>query len=80
VHLENVPPGYGLVVVSELTPVPDVVASGDTRWLSGPPVTTMLVVCGVPVVLAGGDVVTGFVVTGAVGVGLVVTGTGTGIG
>lgn len=70
----------------ELVPLPDVplpdvvVRPGDTRWLSGPPVTVMLVVCVVPEVVAGGDVVTGFAVTGAVGVGLVVTGTGTGIG
>ena len=68
-------------LVPELVPLPDVVVRpGDTRWLSGPPVTTMLVVCVVPEVLAGGAVVTGFAVTGAVGVGLVVTGTGTGIG
>jgi len=75
-------------LVPELVPVPDVVdRPSDARWLSGPPVTTMLVWVvpePLPELLAeplgGGDVVTGFDVTGAAGAGAVVTGTGTGIG
>lgn len=61
------------LLVPELVPEPDVVERpGVTCPVSGPPVTVMLV-CVVP---AGGNVVTGFDVTG----GVVVTGTGTGIG
>jgi hypothetical protein len=75
------PTAQGFVVV---TPEPDVVERPvKTCWLSGPPVTVVVVtvvVVWLPDVLDGGDVVTGLVVTDVVVTGVVATGAGTGIG